>query len=90
MALRLLEFSRSRTRGGDGYWIGDINAAFDQDSVTLADIGDSGGLCLRLGRRCELTGKSSLFQMQCDMQGGVLVDAPEGREQLLPHQEVGH
>ena len=38
MALHLLEFSRSRTRGGDGYWIGDINAAFDQDS-------DIGGHC---------------------------------------------
>ena len=32
MALRLLEFSRSRTRGGDGYWLGDINATFDKDS----------------------------------------------------------
>ena len=36
--MRLLEFSRSQTRGGDGYWIGDINAAFDQDS-------DSGRHC---------------------------------------------
>ena len=27
-------------------------------TVTLADIVDSGGLCLGLGRRCELTGKA--------------------------------
>ena len=39
MALRLLEFSRSRKRGGDGYWLGDINAAFGQDS----DIGGHWG-----------------------------------------------